>query len=228
MQNNNNKTKQISHFIGGAFLGLVLFSQTASATSLVADYGTGENLFLKVDGVETSAWAGTIKLNVGGLQQIALCVDFFNSMNVHQTYGTNLGTPGQINNGGRVAWLLDYELPTLRGASQMAGLQLAIWDIVTDNGNGLSSGRIQASAKHMTDAAAATEAKALLSLSAGHSATNAVVYFNYNLTNCENVQTLMGATTPTNNGSSTPEPQTFAMLGAGGFAGLLLKLRRRK
>ena len=212
-----------------AVLSVVLFPQKSFATYVSADFGTGKYLNLKVDGTETKDWAGSLNLNVSGSKSTALCVDLFTSMSVNQIYGTNFGTPSQINNGGRVAWLLDYELPQLNRAASLAGLQRAIWDIVHDNGNGFSSGRIQASTLHPTGAAAFNEAKALLVLSAGNFAAGGTVYFNHELSNGHNVKTLMGAG-PNNipiQLSGIPEPQTSAMLAMGGLTGLMLKRRRK-
>ncbi len=209
--------------------GLVLFSQTASATSLTADFGVGENLNLRVDGVEMRDWAGSVNIDVDGVRSLALCVDLFTSMNVNHTYGTTIGTEVTIDNGGRVAWLMENEMPSLSGVSQLAGLQLAVWDIVHDNGNGLSTGRIRQSTAHTTDAAAVNEATALIALSLGHSAADGIVYNNYNLHDFSKVQTLMSVPVSANSvATSTPEPQSIGMMAMGGLAGLWMKLRRRK
>lgn len=228
MQIKNNKIKQLPLIIGMAISGMVLIPQNCSATYLTADYGIGEDLYLKVDGVESAHWAGSIKIDVDGSHRIALCVDLFTMMNVNQAYGTNLGLSGQINNGGRVAWLLDNELPVLHSASELAGLQLAIWDIVSDNGNGLSSGRIQAPTLHSTDVFAMAGARSLIALSAGKSSTDGIVYSNFNLSTGGKVQTLMGVPDVINNHSGIPEPQSFVMIGIGGLAGLWLKLKLKR
>jgi hypothetical protein len=226
MSYKNNKTKQISLFIGAAILGLVLFSEPASATSLIANFGVGETLNLKINGVDSHTWAGSIKIDVDGVKSLALCVDLFSNMNVNQTYGTHLGSEGPILNGRRVAWLMENEMPTLNGAAQFAGLQLAVWDLVHDNGNGFSTGRIQSTSK--TDAVALGEANALLALSSGMTAPDGIVYNNYNLCDFSKVQTLMGVPPGGHTGANTPEPQSIGMLVMGGVAGLWMKFRRRK
>ena len=226
MKNITNKINQFSLVIGGALLALVLFPQSGLATSLTVKSGTGEELYLKVDGSVTSAWAGSIQVNVGGGLQTVMCVDYFDSLSSNVAYTTTIGAPNQINNGGRVAWLLDYELPTLSSAAQLAGLQLAIWDIVTDNGDGFGAGRIRSASNPATDTVALGVANTMLSLSAGKSSTYANVYFNADPLSCTTIQTLMGGTVPPS--TPTPEPQSFAMIGAGAIALSMLKLRRRK
>jgi hypothetical protein len=229
MQIKNNKTKQLLTIGGTAILSLVLFPQETFATYLSADFGVGESVFLKVDGVETIQWAGSIKINVDDSQAIALCVDLFVPMSINQIYGTNLGTPGQIYNGGRVAWLLDNELPQRNTAATLAGLQLAIWDIVHDNGDGFSLGRIQAATQSPTDVLALDEANMLLALSAGQYANDATVFDNYELScNRTKVQTLMGpGADASSDPAGVPEPQSFAMIALGAIAGGCLKLRRK-
>lgn len=227
MQINNNKIKGLLLIGGIAIVGTVLLPQQASATTLLANFGTGENVYLNVDGTDVRDWAGSIKINVSGSNATALCVDLFDSMKVNQTYGTNLESSSTINNGGRVAWLMDTELPVLSSASDLAGLQLAIWDIVVDNGNGFSSGRVKAATQHTTDAAALSEANSLLALSVGKSSTDGIVYANYDLSSCTNVQTLMGVTGSPNHQGAVPEPQSVTMMALGGLAGLWLKLRRK-
>ncbi len=229
MKLKNNKYKQLLSIGGMAIIGLVLFSQASFATFITADFGVGGPVFLQVDGIETREWAGSIKIDVDDSQRIAMCVDLFTLMNTNQTYGTNFGMPSSIGNGGRVAWLLDNELPLLNSDATLAGLQLAVWDIVHDNGNGFSYGRIQASTQQPTDVIALNAANALLALSAGKSATDGTVYYNYNLFDGRKVQTLMGAGPGIllDQSSGVPEPQSLAMIAIGGLAGLWLKLRHK-
>lgn len=95
---------------------------------------------------DANGYAGAVNITVsdtvdGTVDTIAFCVDLFTSSGL-STYNTTLQSPSTVTNGGRVAWLLQ-SLPSVDTATEGSGLQLAIWDIVHDNGDGLAAGVVR-------------------------------------------------------------------------------------
>ena len=117
----------------------------------------------------------------------------------------------------RVAWLLTNQYPTSAAAG--AGFQLAIWDILTDNGDGFSAGKVQKSTGTATNATVLADAIGYETASAGKSSATQFVIYNNTTTQGVKVQTLMGLW-PTDGGPvpETPEPASIIMI----FSGLAL------
>lgn len=108
---------------------------------------------------------GVMSIEVdGGPTLAAFCADLFTGIASSNTYTTAVqsasGSPYT-----RIAWLMANVLPSIIAGSgtaqqQGAALQLAIWDIIHDNGNGLQAGVIQQSGN--TDGAVAAYANAYI------------------------------------------------------------------
>src|SRR5204862_499848 len=133
----------------------------------------------------------------------------------------------------RVAWLVDNslqptevpaspsELPSadwVTSSAKGAGLQLAIWDIVHDNGDGFAAGRVQAAGDpgNPTDPAVLSWAQFYESASVGKQSVHAFIYDNVDMGNGQPAQMLAGPqyldggpTPPTFTAFDTPEPSTF-------------------
>lgn len=218
-----NRSHIVSLFFAGA-----LVCPAATITLTGTDASRGMNLNYRSNGSNTSSYAGAILITVDGtrsgtVDSIAFCVDLFTSIGLGM-YDTMLESPSSVTNGGRVAWLLRYALPGVDTAEEGAGLQLAIWDIVHDNGNGLSTGSVRRhSSPNTNDQAAYGYAATYLAMSAGQSSTAGTVYRNVSFEGVP-AQTLMSADTLVEN----PEPGTWLLLGFG--AGLigLARVRTRR
>ena len=166
--------------------------------------------------------AGIANLLIDGLFTVdAVCVDFFTLIS-NGDYNVNLLGPQAITNGTRVAWMLHNTLASINTQSdaltkqkQAAGLQLAVWDIIHDNGDGFAAGRIQVAAGATpTDATVLFWANAFVGGTVGQSYPAGVVYENVGGLGVS--QTLM---------SDAPEPSTYAMF----FTGVaLIGLSRRR
>ena len=211
----------------------------------------GESIWIDQSGAPTQLyWAGGVDITVNGYNRVVFCVDLLTHISL-DTYDTTLDysdTPyirdssdySDVDSLLRVGYLLKYEWP--KSALQGAALQLAIWDIVTDKGDGFgkpdtSAGIVSQSTdtSHPTDpgvlsAAIAYEAEAESLVNPGNFG---IVYHNYQGTgpNRERFQTLMGPN-PTDLGPEPlPEPSALLLIIFQGIAltgvGSLCALRRR-
>src|ERR1039458_5334425 len=90
-------------------------------------------------------WSGAIDINVNGYIRQVFCVQLFTDIYLNTTYDTVMDYSDTANLK-RVGWLLQNEFPTAAlytgAALQTAGaaFQLAIWDIIEDNGDGFAPG----------------------------------------------------------------------------------------
>ena len=147
------------------FAVAILTSGIAAADTIVATGVDGalseSSLWIDENGTDTSEIAGVIYIQLtdssGTVDRDTMCVDLFTNIYLNQTYNTTVDLPSQVpppQNPAyleRIAWLEDNALlpvlfpgdpSTLPSAdwsatqAQAAGLQLAIWDIVVDGGDG--------------------------------------------------------------------------------------------
>jgi hypothetical protein len=210
-----------------------------------------------LSGQNVNATAGIIfiTLNDNGIQffRDTLCVDLFTDISIGPTYGTILLRPDQVPGANllRVSWLIDNavlpvemlgipsQIPQANWvdtANEGAGMQLAIWDIVHDGGDGFLTGHVQRARNlRTTDANVLAAANLYLSLSNGKASDLAYVY--------ENLFYPPGSPPPTpvpaqrligpmfsDEGPApepVPEPATFVLVGAALIAGPLVARRLR-
>jgi hypothetical protein len=196
--------------------------------------------------VTDAYFAGVIFITVtsGGktYQRDSLCVDLFTDININQQYLTTVLRPDEVPNKPllRVSWLVDNALlPTQQSvhsdlpdvdwvttSAQGAGIQLAIWDIIHDGGDGFSAGSVQSTRRTPADVLAWAVTYEALSL--GKSSDLAFVYDNVAL-NGTPAQMLIGPLFHDGGPAPpAPEPSTLALaavvVGICGFA----RLTRRR
>ena len=150
----------------------------------------------------------------GSLQlQDAFCVDRFGYIS-NGNYTVNLSAPSIVNNGERAAWMLHDVLPLINAApivadaqNLAAALQLAIWDVVHDNGDGFQAGRVQQSSQVSTptDPIILSLAQAFVNGSVGQSFANAYVISDVTI---GSITQRLIVERP---GDGVPEPSTWAL-----------------
>jgi hypothetical protein len=215
----------------------VILSSTAGATSiLTVDFDPqGRYLnplsFSAVNGPKTG-YAGVISATLDGQHLDLFCVDLYHDVSPGVNYTVNIWAPNDPAaqayslNLGRAAWLYLNYLPVVNAAVDKdvegAALQLAIWDVIHDSGDGLATGTIKLDAG-TTNAASQNSygyTAQWITASSGHSINNAAVLINVGGPNAS--QTLLAAVP---NAVPTPEAATFGTMGT---ALLVLGLVGRK
>ena len=177
---------------------LMLNGNTASSTTSV-----NEQIGV---GVLNIAFDGSLQL------QDAFCVDRFRYIS-NGNYTVNVSAPSTVTNGARAAWLLHDILPQINAApvgtqqrNLAAALQMAIWDIIQDGGDGFTAGRIRQStstnALRVTDPIILSLANTFITRSNGQAYTNALVLNNVNVNSY--TQRLIVD-------QGVPEPSTWAL-----------------
>jgi hypothetical protein len=204
----------------------------ASASSITMDVNTLDTnqragkLFFSEDGgvTEVAGWAGVIKVKFDG-QPVSgyydtLCVDLFHNISLNTSYTVTPGALDTIANGGRVAWLYTnwVALGSMQNMAQALGggattnevgmaLQLAVWDIVHDNADGLAAGAIRSTAHTNTRVISAFNQ--FQQLSAGQTSSGAAIYTDVigGVTTQRQISVAFAAPT------ETPEPGTIGLAG---------------
>jgi hypothetical protein len=232
--------KSLSKLVSSVALGCLLCGPALANTVIMptgVDSSRGESIWINEKGVDTDAYfAGVINITITeGTQQWSrdtLCVDLFTDIYLGQSYGTTVEEPSDVSgkNLERVSWLVDNALlPTQMSGitsalpstqfvvspAQGAGIQLAIWDIVHDGGDGFSSGSVQAvtNPANPTDPTVLLWAETYESESLGKASNKAYVYNNVNLGNGQPAQMLEGPMFQDRGPAPTPEPVTLILVG---------------
>jgi hypothetical protein len=211
-------------FLAVALIAATGVSQAGTLVFTGVDPSKGVNITFNNNGTLEQGFAGVILGTYNGTSVAPLfCVDLFTDINLG-TYGSTALAPRAIRNEDRAAWLYLNQYATVVSTDTGLAFQLAIWDIVHDNGDGFASGLVQSGA---TSIQGLTQtqinlANAYVAASAGHAVTSGVsIYRNVNTSTGVNVQTLMGVAAP------VPEPATYSMMLAGVSALCLVRRRKR-
>ncbi|MFY9232936.1 MAG: PEP-CTERM sorting domain-containing protein [Fimbriimonadaceae bacterium] len=135
-------------------VGAVVLGQSAQAAVMfIEGFVPGKSLEINVNykGAGSTETAGAFAAHIdGGPMVEAYCVDLLNGGTIGQEYSFTPLSTNLLSNGARVAYLYSTFAPTIELGSTYdtlqkvreasAGLQLAIWDVLYDGGDGLFAG----------------------------------------------------------------------------------------
>ena len=199
-------------------------TSTFTLTGVDSARGANVTFYNVVKGANEQGFAGAILGSFDGVNISPLfCVDLYTDIN-YGAYTSVAITPRPARQEDRVAWLYLNQLSTVNSADTGLAFQLAIWDIVHDNGDGLAAGLVQNSS---TSFIGLTQiqmdlATGYINSSVGHSATLGLnVYLNTDPTTGAPAQTLIGLAAP------VPEPATGS-LAVLGIAYLVMHARKKR
>ena len=199
-----------------------MLGTTQAAQITLTGLGFGRtDVAMEVNGNAGSHYAIQIYLTKNNaINYTAYCVDLFTSIGF-STYNTTTGLPSTLTpNGQRAAWVFDTYRSTVDTNQEGAAMQVALWDIIHDGGDGLSAGAIRLAP---SESALQLIAGAMITASLGHTSNNATILYNFSMGDGSKAQTLIttaDALTP------NPEPQTMAMMALG--AALVWVGRRKR
>ncbi len=196
---------------------IVIASASASQAAMLTFHGSvsgkhqSVNINFMGNGHTYNAGAMDASLD-GGAHFEAYCVDLFHSVGNGDTYAVNIKPMSmQGPNGTRAAWLFNTYAASVNTNQLGAALQLAIWDVISDNGDGFDVGDFKSS----EGGSLRTLADSYLSASAGMTGNAYWLEAQSHGERDNRNQNLMTA---------VPEPSSIAAIAVGA----LTLLRRRK
>ena len=194
-----------------------LLATNISLTGFDLDRAMG--LAFNLDGEEHVAGAGIMLLSVDGADPVqSLCANLFEGLSFYETYAANSVTALSYDeHGGAAGWLLQAYLPTIQTGVEGAALQLAVWDVIHDGGDGFDAGRIQSNS--YTDPDVLDLSRQWAESARGQSSTAAYVFTPP--PGCTAFQQQIYLAADAGDGGPTgdvPEPGSLALVVAGGLA----------
>ena len=179
---------------------------------------------ISLDGNSTNYYAGQVGVRFDdGSPSLLFCADPLVWLRGDTVTVTPVPASG-LSFGPRLAWMYSTYAAGITQGWEAAALQLAAWDVVLDNGNGFSSGRLQG--RPDTDAQVLAEATNILAASNGQSGGGVTFFvpeqgpaYSQTLFGLSPVAFAFAVT-------ETPEPSTYSLLG-GGLLALGVWRRRR-
>ena len=193
-----------------AALGVSAQATTLTFHNMASGLSTGVSISFNGTAMNVSAGPQEVSLN-GGTRFNAYCVDLSHWNSAGSSYGVNVNGLSTVANSGKVENLFEKYSLGVNSASTGAAFQLALWDIVYDGGDGLSSGSFKASGL-------SSNVASLFGTYVGGASTpggTAMNFSVYNATshgaNGDKYQNLMSA-------APVPEPATMVVLATGALA----------
>lgn len=188
-------------------IGLCAPSAQAGILTLQGS-GLGGSVPLTLNATVENVFAGQLFGNLDGRSIVAYCLDLFTGID-YIAYNTTTGPPSGYSNGGRASWILENYGGSVNGNDSAIALQLALWDVVHDGGDGLSVGSVILDVS--ASATIRNAARDIILASFGHSSNNATILNNVNPSTGYFAQTLITY----DPSLATPEPSTYGLMGVG-------------
>lgn len=203
-----------------AVLAGIVAAAMAPATELLTVHsltaGKFANVSINYFGSSLSVASGPQLASLGtGANFDAYCVDLGHWNTLPSSYPVDVLSTNLLANGQRIAYLYNTYAATVATSTQGAALQLAIWDVLVDNGDGLSAGNLKSS----VSGGILTQANAYLAASVGQTGQAAYLRATGHGSNGTKYQNLIGPCGP---GPTVPGPAAALPFLTSAFA-----LRRR-
>lgn len=111
---------------------LSLLANAASAATVeFVGLGFADVVHLNYNGNDMTVYAGQIRIRIdSGPIESAYCVDL--NTTITNNWIATLGSPAALNGGRQIAYLFDTYAATVDTNAEAAGLQIAIWEVLTD------------------------------------------------------------------------------------------------
>lgn len=203
---------------------LTLFSSFSSlhATEIIhtgLDWNRAQSIEIKADGNTWNVGAGVGVLLVDGINYIdVLCVNLFRGISLNVAYAAqSIGAGTYDSDGPAAAYLAQTYLPAVSTKIAGAALQLAVWDLIHDSGDGFSAGRVRSTLN--TNSSVLAQANTFRQEALGKTAAASVFAAAPGAAVFQQQIYLAG------NPAQVPEPATFALLGIGLVAAAMFRRR---
>jgi PEP-CTERM motif len=215
-------------------LSLSLAASAQASSSLTVNFDPAGRYLSPLEFVDANGnaqgYAGVIQVTLNGNELLdVFCVDIYHDVSPGVTYTYNtysVTDPVAASfspNILQAAWLYVNELPVVDAAPTAqqgiygAALQLAIWDVIHDGGDGLSAGTVQAQTSPTPDpnsAAASALANTWIADSVGQTSTSATLLMNVAGPTASQTFITASSLPLTQSVSPVPEPATMGLAGA--------------
>lgn len=200
-----------------AALGVSAQATTLTFHNMASGLSTNASISFNGNSMNVAAGPQEVSLN-GGSHFNAYCIDLSHWNSAGSSYGVNVGGLSTVTNAFKVENLFEKYSLGVNNSATGAAFQLALWDIVYDNGDGLGAGSFKASGL-------SSNVANLFGTYVGGAATTGGTAMNFNVYNAtshgyngDKYQNLMSAT-------PVPEPATMVVLAS---AAVVAIRRRRK
>lgn len=186
--------------------------------------GKSQNVQIALYGATEYVASGPQAASYNGNAFEGYCIDLAHTQNTSQPFAVSTQNASSfLPNGDRIARLVNQFASTVDSADKGAALQLAIWDILVDGGDGVDQGNFKAT--YLTTGTQ-TFLNSFLNANVSAASNVAVVFQPTSYTPYNGVYYNQGLIGPGGSGGvdAVPEPASMIALGIGGLA----LLRRRK
>lgn len=208
---------QITKFLAVFAVLATLFTFSNAGTLQVNDINRSQIVGISYNGSNETVYAGAFNTRYEGDSRsyLSFCADLDHNQYVPGTSSVTVGNKNTVNNGGLLANLLTKYGKAVDTNEGAAALQLAVWDLWADGGDGLTTGNFQTTGTYSS-----TQTLADYFINGAKQPVNAanLIAYNVNRVPGENTQ-------GQNLVRAVPEPTGLIAIGLGAV-GMLRKRRK--